>query len=87
MPHSRSGRRQRVAGSHEAPVSQTDITIGGAREPFLTVGTPNAHWVAVRRHHDVTITIAAREIDPASLIIEPVADPATRLLGPNPDEP
>jgi hypothetical protein len=83
----RAARRQRVAGSHQAPVSETDITIDGAREPFLTVGTPNAHWVAVRRHHDVTITIAAREIDPASLIIEPIADLNARLLGPRPDEP
>jgi hypothetical protein len=59
--------------------------IDGMREPFLTVGTPNARWVAVRRHHDVTITIAAREIGPASLIVEPVADLAARLLGPEPD--
>jgi hypothetical protein len=83
----RAVRRQRVAASHQAPISQTEITIDGAREPFLTVGTPNAHWVAVRRHHDVTITIAGRAIDPASLIIEPIADPAARLLGPKPDEP
>jgi len=52
----RAGRRQRVAGSHQAPVSETEIAIDGAREPFLMVGTPNAQWVAVRRHHDVTIT-------------------------------
>jgi hypothetical protein len=83
----RAGRRRRVAGSHEAPVSETEIAIDGVREPFLTVGTPNAHWVAVRRHHDVTITIAAREVDPASLVIEPIADPNARLLGPEPDEP
>ena len=83
----RAARRQRVAGSHEAPVSETEITIDGGREPFLTVGTPNARWVAVRRHHGVTITIAAREIDPASLIIEPIAEPVGRLLGPEPDEP
>ena len=80
----RAGRRQRVAKSHEAPVSETEITVDGAREPFLTVGTPNAHWVAVRRHHDVTIVIAARETDPASLIIEPIANPNARLLGPEP---
>ncbi len=83
----RAGRRQRAASSHEALVSETEITIDGAGQPFLTVGTPNAHWVAVRRHHDVTITIAAREIDPTSLIIEPIADPNARLLGPQPDEP
>jgi hypothetical protein len=61
--------------------------IDGAREPFLTIGTLNAHWIAVRHHHDVTITISARDIDPASLIIEPIADSAARLLGPQPDEP
>ncbi len=83
----RAAHRRRVAGSHEAPVSETAITIDGAPEPFLTVGTPNARWVAVRRHHDVTVTIAAREIDPASLIIEPIADPTARLLGPQPVEP
>jgi hypothetical protein len=82
-----AARRRRVAGSYEATVSETEITIDGVREPFLTVGTPNSHWVAVRRHHDVTITIAAREIDPASLTIEPIADPNARLLGPEPDEP
>jgi hypothetical protein len=83
----RADRRRRAAGSHKAPVSKTELTIDGVREPFLTVGVPNAHWVAVRRHHDATITIAGRQIDPASLIIEPIADPNARLLGPEPDQP
>ena len=83
----RAARRQRVAASHEAPVSETEIAIDGTREPFLTLGTPNAHWVAVRRHEDVMITIAGREIDPALLIIEPIADPQARLLGPEPAQP
>jgi hypothetical protein len=81
----RAARRRRVAGSYEAPVSETGIAIDGVRERFLTVGIPNGYWVAVRRHHDVTVTIAARGIDPASLIIEPIADPTARLLGPAPD--
>jgi hypothetical protein len=83
---SRAARR-RVAGSHQAPVSETAISIDGACASFLALGHLNARWVAVRRHHDVMITIAAREIDPATLVIEPIADPATRLLGPKPDEP
>ena len=83
----RAARRRRVAGAHQAPVSETEITIDGARAPFLTLGQLNVHWVAVRRHHDVTVTVAAREIDPASLVIEPIADPNARLLGPEPDEP
>jgi hypothetical protein len=54
-------------------------------------GPPNARWVAAGRYHDVTITItitiAAREIDPASLIIARIADTTARLLGPEPDQP
>jgi hypothetical protein len=61
--------------------------IDGTREPFVMVGDLNGLWVAVRRHHDVTITIAARDIDPASLVIEPIADPSDCLLGPEPTEP
>lgn len=83
----RAGRRRRVAASHEAPVSEMDITIDGAPEPFRFVGTPSARWVAVRRHHDLTVTVAACEIDPASLVIEPIANPHDRLLSPQPDEP
>lgn len=83
----RASRRRRVAGSHAAPVDETEITIDGAGEPFVRVGDVTDLWVAVRRHHDVTITIAARGIDPASLVIEPIADPCARLLGPEPSEP
>jgi hypothetical protein len=83
----RAASRRRAASAHEAPVSETNIMIDGAREPFVTVGTPNAHWAAVRRHHDVTVTIQAREIDPTSLTIEPIADPMARLLGPEPAGP
>jgi hypothetical protein len=82
-----AARRRQVAGSHAAPVGETEITVDGTPEPFLTVGTPNARWVAVRRHHGVTVIIAAREIDPASLLIEPIADPEARLLGPPPEHP
>jgi hypothetical protein len=82
----RAARRRRVSGAHHAPVGQTEIMIDGEAEPFVTVGSPNARWVAVRRHCDVTITIVGREIDPASLVIEPIADPNARLLGPEPVE-
>lgn len=84
---SRAARRRRVAGSHAALVCETEIMIDDAREPFVIVGDPNDLWVAVRRHHDVTITIATRGIGPASLVIGPIADPSACLLGPEPDEP
>jgi hypothetical protein len=83
----RAARRRRVAGSHAASVGEIAITIDGARAPFVMVGDPDGLWVAVRRHRDVTITIAARAIEPASLAIEPIADPKTRLLGPEPNDP
>ena len=83
----RAARRRRVARSHAAPAGETEIVIDGTREPFVMVGEIPTPWVAVRRHHDVMITIAARDIDPASLVIEPIAHPSARLLGPEPNEP
>jgi hypothetical protein len=83
----RAARRRRVAASHTASVGETDIMIDGAREPFVMVGDPAGLWVAVRRHHGLTITIAARGIEPASLVLEPIADPFARLLTPEPNKP
>jgi hypothetical protein len=40
----------------------------------------------VRRHEGLTITIAARDLNPQTITIEPIADPAARLLGPRPDD-
>jgi hypothetical protein len=62
------------------------ITIDGTAQPFLRLSTPTGHWVAVRRHGDLTITIAAHDLDPTTLALEPIADPAARLLGPEPEE-
>ena len=83
----RAVRRRRAATSHAAAVREIPIMIDGTPEPFVTVGTLNAHWVAVRRHHDVTITIEGREVAPDSLVIEPIADANSQLLGQKPDEP
>ncbi|MGH8302641.1 MAG: hypothetical protein ACRET5_14350, partial [Steroidobacteraceae bacterium] len=68
----RAQRRRRAAASFAAAVSKTEISIDGRREPFLTVGSLDAQWVAVRRHHGATVTIVAREIDPAALELEPL---------------
>jgi hypothetical protein len=67
--------------------SEQLITIDGARQPFLTLTTPGGRWVAVRRHDDLTITIAAHDLDPTTITIEPIPDPAARLLGPEPEDP
>jgi hypothetical protein len=50
----------------------------------LTAAT--GHWVAVRRHEDLMITIAAHDLDPATITLDPIPDPAARLLGPKPPE-
>ncbi len=73
--------RRRRAIALTATRSEQQILIDGSPEPFLALTTPSGRWVAVRRHHDLTITIAARDIHPATITVEPVAEPAARLLG------
>lgn len=64
------------------------IAIDGAPEPFLTLTATAGGWVAVRCHGDVTITLTVtHEVDPAALTIEPISEPAARLLGPQPPDP
>ncbi|HEX5194460.1 MAG TPA: hypothetical protein VFW09_16815 [Solirubrobacteraceae bacterium] len=78
-------RRQRAAAL-AASRSETPITIDGAAQPFLILTTPSGRWVAVRRDDDLTVTIAVRDVDPATITIESIADPAARLLGPEPED-
>lgn len=78
--------RRRRAAALAAAQSETNITIDGTPASFLMLSMPSGRWVAVRRHHDLTVTIAARDLDPAMLTIEPIPDPAARLLGPEPQE-
>lgn len=78
--------RERRAAVHTSTQTETLITIDGSPEPFLTLTPPGGRWVAVRRHDDLTITIAGRDLDPTIPTLEPISDPAARLLGPEPDE-
>ncbi|MGH9089283.1 MAG: hypothetical protein ACRDYZ_14435 [Acidimicrobiales bacterium] len=64
--------------------SEQMISIDGALAPFLTLTAASGHWAAARRHKDLLITIAACDLDPPAITVEPVADPAARLLGPEP---
>jgi hypothetical protein len=66
--------------------SEQLITIDGTPRPFLMLASPTRRWVAVRRHDDLLITIAAHDLDPATITLEPIPDPAARLLGPEPDD-
>jgi hypothetical protein len=83
----RAGARAQRAAAAKATRSETQITIDGAAAPFVTLTTPSGRWVAARRHAGLTVTIAARNVEPGSLLIEPIADPAESLLGPEPDAP
>ncbi len=51
------------------------------------LSAPDNRWVAVARHVDLTIVIAARDVPPSSLRLEPAADPVRKLLGPEPPGP
>jgi hypothetical protein len=64
--------------------SEQLISIDGTRKPFLALTAASGHWVAVRHHGDLQITVAAGDLDPGQISIEPIADPAGRLLGPRP---
>jgi hypothetical protein len=64
--------------------SEQLISIDGTRKPFLTLTAAHGHWVADRHHGDLAITVAASDLDPGQISIEPIADPAARLLGPRP---
>jgi hypothetical protein len=79
-------RRDRRAAAVAAIQTEQMITIDGTPQPFLRLSTPTGRWVAVRRHGHLTITIAARDLDLTTLKLEPIPDPAARLLGPEPEE-
>lgn len=78
--------RERRAAVRTSTQTETLITIDGSPEPFLTLTPPSGRWVALGRHDDLMITIAGRDLDPTTLTLEPIADPAARLLGPEPEE-
>jgi len=67
-----------------AASSEQPISIDGTPNSFLTLTAASGHWVAVRRHSDLVITVAASDLDSARITIEPISDPVARLLGPRP---
>ena len=80
-----AARDRTVRGRVLAAVrAEQSIGIDGTSAPFLTLTAATGHWVAVRHHSDLVITIAASDLDPARITLEPISDPAARLLGPRP---
>jgi hypothetical protein len=66
--------------------SQQPITIDGAPASALMLTGPDNRWAALAHHADLTIIVAGRDLDPAALRLEPIADPNAQLLGPEPPD-
>ena len=80
-----AARDRTVRGKILAAVcSEQLISIDGTPAPFLTLTAATGCWVAVRRHTELVITIAASDLDPTAISVEPIPDPAAALLGPRP---
>jgi hypothetical protein len=47
---------------------------------------PGGRWVAVADHADLMIAVVGQDAELASLRLEPIADPAAHLLGPEPPD-
>ena len=70
-------RKQRQLAATAAR-EQLEILIDGYPELFVSLRSDDC-WVAVRRHNNQTITIAAQQVDPASLDLRPLKDPVADL--------
>jgi hypothetical protein len=79
----RAAARRRSAAALAAVRTDAEIVIDGAAQPFVVLTSSSGRWVAVRRHNDLTVTIAAHDLDPTKISLAPVADTAS-LRGPNP---
>lgn len=82
----RARERESRAAVLGAVRSEQLITIDGASTQALMLSAPGNRWVAVARHAHLRIIVAAHDVEPASLRLEPLVDPAAQLLGPEPSD-
>ena len=61
-------------------VEERGFTIDGAVEPFAFAAAGDA-WAASREHYGVRVIVGARGVDPASVVLERLADPADLAAG------
>jgi hypothetical protein len=78
--------REVRAAALAAVQSEQLITIDDIPTTMLVLSTPHGRWVAAALHDDLTLIIAADDVSPTSLRLEPIADPITQLLGPEPPD-
>ena len=85
---SQAATRIRMAGAQRvarrraarAPVTSRALVIDGAAEPFDVV-TAGGAWVASRDHYGVRVTVQARDLDPATVTLQRLVDPADARAG------
>lgn len=85
---SEAAMRIRVAGAERvarrraarAAVRSRAFVIDGAAEPFEVVTAGDA-WVAARDHYGVRVTVKARDVDPATVVLQRLVDPADARAG------
>jgi hypothetical protein len=82
----RAQDRNRRAVVLAAGRSQDEMSIDGTPAEVLMLTVPDGRWTAAARHADLTITVSGRNAEPLSLRLEPIGDPATALLGPEPPD-
>jgi hypothetical protein len=82
----RARDRDTRAAVLNAVQSEQLITIDGAPTMMLMLTAPPGRWVAAAGHADLTVIVAAHDIEPGALRLEPIGDPAAQLLGPEPPD-
>ena len=78
-------QRARRADVLAATQTRSEITVDGDPVDTTRLTTETGLWAASVDHGDLALGICAREIDPAALRLEPLADPS-RLLGLEPPD-
>ncbi|MGI8712629.1 MAG: hypothetical protein ACR2NR_05470 [Solirubrobacteraceae bacterium] len=77
--------RDANATALDAVQSEHNLTIDGVATASLILTAPASRWVAVAVRGNLTIIVRGRDVDPGSLRLSPIADPAKRF-GPSPPD-
>ena len=75
--------REHLRRAAQAQVEQRTFLVDDDAVPFVFVASGN-RWVAVARRGDLTITIAARDVEPVGIELSAVRDPLAALDDPDP---
>lgn len=80
----RGRARERRAAVLSASRSEQHLTINDTPTAALALSTQCGRWVAMAAYAELTIIVAAHDLQPASLRLGVIADPISELLGPEP---